>query len=182
MIRFNKKSFMQAYLRLMRHSGTPESVGRGVAIGLFVAFIIPFSLQMLIAFPLALLFRAARFPALLFCWVSNPLTIPFLYPLQCYVGSFLLGNALSYSYTKNLLSGFIQEPSIKGLLRLGIELAFAFLVGGLLFGAIAAVIGYFTSIKLINNYRHARHTKLKNRQIHLRLRHQRERSKHDKTC
>lgn len=153
MIHFSKKAFLQSYLRMMRHKGTPESVGRGVAIGLFIAFFIPFSVQMLIAFPLALWLRAAKFPALLFTWVTNPLTIPFVYPLQCYVGSWLIGLPFTYEYIRKTLGGLFRDPSFSSVLGLGGEIALAFFAGGFVFGLIAAVAGYITSVRLVLAYR-----------------------------
>ena len=149
----DKRFVKYVYLRVMKHSGSPEYIARGVAIGFFTAFFIPFSLQMLIAFPLSLLFRAARIPALLCTWISNPLTIPFLYPFQCYVGSYLIQRPLSYAAVKELLGSIINEPSWSSFITLGREVLATFLVGGFMFGTIAAIFGYYSSIHLIIRHR-----------------------------
>ena len=149
-----KKQIRQNYLRMMRHHGSPESVGRGAATGLAVAFVIPFSFQMLVAFPLAMLLKAAKLPALLFTWVTNPITIPFLYPLQCYVGSYLIGRPISYgSLQESLTKNMIEPPSFSKLMALGADIVLSFFAGGLLFGTVSALVGYVIMVYLVRSYR-----------------------------
>ena len=149
----NNRAIRYVYLRTMKHSGSPEYVARGVAIGFFIAFFIPVPFQMLTALPVALGLRAARFIALLSTWISNPLTIAFLYPLQCYVGSYLIQRPLSYAAVKELLGSIINEPSWNSFIMLGKEILTAFLVGGFLFGTIAAILGYHSAIHFIIRHR-----------------------------
>jgi uncharacterized protein (DUF2062 family) len=143
------KAFKYAYLKVVRHRGTPESIGRGVAIGCFTAFFIPFSLQMPVAFILSVRLHAARVAAILFTWVSNPLTIPFIYPLQCYIGGRIVGIPMTYSGVKEQISAIAETPSVKPLATLGSELLISFLVGGFLFGSIAAILGYYITVPWI---------------------------------
>lgn len=66
------------------------SISRGVAIGLFVAFI-PLPMQMLIAGILAILFRANVPIAIVITWLNNPFTfVPINYFIYR-VGAFVLG-------------------------------------------------------------------------------------------
>lgn len=68
-----------------------SSVSRGVAIGLFAAFI-PLPLQMLIAALLAIFFRANIPIAMAMTWVSNPFTfVPLNYCIYL-VGTWVVGN------------------------------------------------------------------------------------------
>ena len=140
------------YLKLVRHPGTPESLGRGVAAGLFVSFPLPAG-HMLAAFPLAMLVRGARGAALLATWAVNPLTVSVVYPAQCYLGSFIIGDLLSYTEIKQLVAEFIADPSWSSICTLGGELIVAFFVGGLLMGGLAAVIGYFLTTAMARRYR-----------------------------
>ena len=140
------------YLKLMRNPGTPESVGRGVAAGLFAAFIVPAG-HMLLAFPLAMLVRGARGAALLSTWVVNPLTVSVIYPVQCYLGSFIIGDLLSYPEIKQLVLDAMTNPSLKTVGELGGELIVSFLVGGMLLGTLAAIPGYFCTIVMVQRYR-----------------------------
>ncbi len=142
---------LRFFLRLVRHPGTPESVGRGVAIGLFSAFIIPAG-HMPLAFLLAMLVRGARGSALLATWIINPLTLSVAYPVQCYLGSFMIGNPLSYALIKKLVMDFFDNLSWKTAGALGDELMGSFLAGGLLLGTVAAVIGYFFTTETARRY------------------------------
>ncbi|MEI8206506.1 MAG: DUF2062 domain-containing protein [Kiritimatiellales bacterium] len=138
-------------MQLMRHPGTPESVGRGVAVGLFSAFIIPAG-HMLLAFPLAMLVRGARVSAVLSTWIINPLTLSVAYPVQCYLGSFVIGKPLSYALIKKLVLDAIQTPSMETAGALSRELIASFFAGGLVLGAAAAVIGYFFTTEMARRY------------------------------
>jgi uncharacterized protein len=177
MKKVNRKTLRYYYLKLVKHSGSPESVSRGVAVGFFIGFLIPFGLQMAIALPLAFIVKARKIPALACTWVTNPYTIPFIYPIQCYIGSITLGKPLSLVKIKNIFSNFFDACSkldggfianfkgtIDALLNLGGDILIPFLVGGLLFGIISAFLGYFTSFGLI-----IRHNKKKKEKLAKRL-------------
>ena len=136
----------------MRHPGSPESVGRGVAVGLFSAFITPLG-QMPLALLLALPIRGAKGAAILSTWVTNPLNMPVVYPIQCYLGSFVIGNPLSYALIKKLVLDAIHTPSTETVEALSRELIASFFAGGLVLGTVAAVIGYFFTTEMARRYR-----------------------------
>lgn len=136
----------------MRHPGTPESVGRGVAAGFFSAFIVPAG-HMLLAFPLAMLVRGAQGSAVLSTWIINPISMPVVYPVQCYLGSFIIGRPLSYALIKDLVLDFHHNPSMQTIGALGGELTLSFFAGGLLLGSLMAVIGYFCTTEMVLRYR-----------------------------
>ena len=143
---------LKFYLKLMRHRGTPAYVGRGVAVGLFSAFITPLG-QMPLALLLALLIRGAKGSALLATWVTNPLNMPVVYPIQCYLGSLIIGSPLSYDSIKHLVLNALRSPSMETWWSLGGELVACFLAGGVLFGLLSAVPGYFITIGMVRRYR-----------------------------
>ena len=143
---------LKFFLRLMRHPGTPESVGRGVASGLFTALLLPGG-HMVAAFLMAVLVRGARGAAVLATWAVNPLTIPFIWPVQCYLGSFIIGRPLSHDLIEHLLWNAVHTPSMKTVGELSSELIASFFAGGLLLGAIVAVIGYFCTIVMVRRHR-----------------------------
>ena len=145
------KSF-KFYLRLMRHRGTPECVGRGVAVGVFSAFITPIG-QMPLALLLAWPFRAAKGSALLSTWITNPFNMPVIYSIQCYLGSFAIGDPLSYTLIKHLVSAAITNPCLKTAGELGGELILSFFTGGLILGTLSAVLGYFCTTEMVRRYR-----------------------------
>jgi len=136
----------------MRHPGTPESVGRGVAAGLFSSFITPIG-QMPLALLLALPLRGTKGAAVLSTWVTNPLNMPVIYSVQCYLGSFIVGNPLSYEEIKLLVLNALHNPSMKTAWVLGGELIACFLAGGILLGFLSAVAGYFITTEMVRRFR-----------------------------
>jgi uncharacterized protein (DUF2062 family) len=143
---------LKFYLRLMRHRGTPAYVGRGVASGLFSAFITPIG-QMPLALLLAWPLRGAKGSALLSTWITNPFNMPVIYSIQCYLGSFVIGDPLSYTLIKHLVSDAITNPCFKTSGALGGELILSFFTGGLIFGTVSAVLGYFITATMVRRYR-----------------------------
>ncbi len=106
-------------------------------------------LALLLALPL----RGAKGAAVLSTWVTNPLNMPVVYPIQCYLGSFIIGNPLSYEEIKTLVLNALHNPSMGAWWSLGGELVACFLAGGVLFGLLSAVPGYFLTIELVRRYR-----------------------------
>jgi uncharacterized protein (DUF2062 family) len=69
---------------------TRKMVLNAVLIGGFIAFIpMPFQMLAVLAFIPFLRFNVPI--ALAMCWITNPLTMPFIYYLEYITGSFLLG-------------------------------------------------------------------------------------------
>jgi hypothetical protein len=106
-------------------------------------------LALLLALPL----RGAKVTAVLTTWITNPLNMPVVYPIQCYLGSFIIGNPLSYEEIKTLVLNALHNPSTGTWWALGGELVACFLAGGLLLGGIMAVSGYFLATELTRRYR-----------------------------
>ena len=152
----DRKTLRQAYWRVMRQPGSPARTGRGVASGLFVAFIVPFGLHMVLALGLAVLVRGARFAAACATWVTNPLTVPIIYPVQCYVGGYLVGRPLSYALVSRTVGEVLRQPSWHAVSAVGHVLALPFVAGGLLFGSVAALAGYWISVALQTRFRERR--------------------------
>jgi len=161
-MRKRQRRSLEFYLKLMRHPGTPESVGRGVAAGFCSAFILPVG-HMVAAFFLAMLVRGARGAAVLSTWIINPLTIPFIWPVQCYLGSFIIGKPLSFELIKRLVSDAIHQRSVAAAGELSGRLLASFFAGGVLLGTVAAAAGYFFTTKLVKRHRerHAERKKLR---------------------
>lgn len=108
---------------------------------------------MVAAFLLAMLVRGARGTAVLSTWIINPFTIPFVWPLQCYLGSFLIGHPLSRELIEHLLRDAVYAPSLRTVGKLSGELIASFFAGGLLLGTAAAIIGYFCATALVRRHR-----------------------------
>ena len=141
------------YLKVVRQPGTPEYIARGVALGLLIGFLIPMGGQIIAVLLLAFICRASKVMAIAFTFVSNPLTVVVIYPAQCWIGSYLIFRPLGYARIAEQLRAVIENADIGAFLKLGMQLLASFFAGGLLFGVVAAVIGFYVSRSLVVAYR-----------------------------
>lgn len=148
-----KNTIYYYYKKLIKEKGTPEYIAGGWALGLFIGFSIPFGVQLLISVPLAFLLRCSRIGAVIGTFVTNQVTIFFIYPFQCWIGSYLTANPLSYSGIKNDIAQLCRERDYAELGKLGWDLIMAFFAGGFLLALIAAPIAYFVAKFLVVSYR-----------------------------
>ncbi len=111
---------------------TRYSVGHAVLVGLFCAFI-PVPFQMLLAAGGAILFRANIAISIALVWITNPLTMPFLFGFAYLVGSWTLGekgHTIHFELTWDWLANnliYFWEP---------------LLLGSFICAVISAAIGY----------------------------------------
>lgn len=82
------------WLRVLRQKDEPERVAGGMALGVMLGFMLPPGVQMLVAVALAPMLRVNLIAAALGTWVTNPITIPFIYPGALIFGEFLTGLSL----------------------------------------------------------------------------------------
>ncbi len=152
-----KNFFKKLYIRIITQEGTPESVGRGMAIGLFIGFILPVGLQTIPALVLAFLFKANKALTWLFTCVSNPASIFILYPIQCYTGSLLVMNPMSFESLREKFGAIASADGFRAVvdafLDLGLDIMIAFFAGGLFYGTILAIAGYLIGARLVRLYR-----------------------------
>ena len=79
-----KHNIPQVYLSKSR-----EMVTKSFLIGLFVA-LLPIPMQMLVIVILMKFYKFNLPVAIVLCWVTNPITMPFIYYIEYVVGAFLL--------------------------------------------------------------------------------------------
>ncbi len=141
------------YIKLLRSNGTPHKIALAIALGLFVGIAIPYFGQTVIVIILAVIFRTNKILAFAATWVSNPYTVPFYYPVLCYIGSKILGAGLTFNRIQHEILGIVHSFSWHNLFALGFELAASFIVGGIIVGVISGVAGYYIVYKIITRYR-----------------------------
>ena len=74
---------------ILHTDDSPSRIARGVAIGMFMAWLPLMGLQMLLVLAFSFIFRANKVVGLPVVWISNPFTLgPIYYP------GYLLGSAL----------------------------------------------------------------------------------------
>lgn len=82
----NKYKIPREYLSINR-----KSISKGVFIGLFLGFI-PMPMQMLAVLSITPFIKFNVPIAISMVWLSNPITMPFMYYMEYQTGNFLLGN------------------------------------------------------------------------------------------
>jgi len=172
--------FKFLYLRFLRMSGTIESISRGVAIGFFIGLLVPMGGQILVAIPVAHLLKAQKMPAIVFTWITNPYTVIFIYPIQCYIGSLVLMDPLNFENIKTIFSDFFNKctnfpeelswlgnlgQTYDALMQLGTHILIPFLLGGLILGTLFGILSYFTAYGILETHRRKRSNLLRQRLI-----------------
>ncbi len=159
-----KLSWRRLYLMVVKQEGTPESLARGVGLGFFICFAFPFGTHLTLGIPTAFLLRANKFLTILFTFVSNPYTLPFIWPAQCWIGAMLMGRHLALRTIEEEFAHLLSSPSIAAFKELGAELLWPFLLGGLVLGILFGIPSYFTALGMIQAHR-----KRKEKALRLRL-------------
>ena len=119
---------------------TRRSVPRGVALGLFAAFIIPLGQIFLSAF-LALPLRANVPLAALITFVTNPFTLPFWLLVANRIGEFLL----QFGPNTGPLAAVAVDGSSWAVLTMIYEVGAATLLGGAVLALVSPVLGWLIS-------------------------------------
>ncbi len=122
----------------------PEDIAAGWALGVFVGFSIPFGLQLIVSIPMALMMRVSKIGATLGTFVTNPVSIFFIYPAQTFVvNKFLFGGSLTYSKLAD------TEWTWAAVRRLGAEAMASFFLGGILLAIVMTPIAYFLVKRIV---------------------------------
>ena len=151
-----KAKLSALYDKIVKERKSAEFIARGWALGVFVGSVIPFGIQIYIALPLSFLLKGSKIGALTGTLISNPLTIFFLYPAQCWMGSRLLGKDISWEAISEALKGVLTHQNWSSLSQLSGNLVTSFFAGGLLLAAVATPLTYFIVLHLVRNYRRVR--------------------------
>jgi len=140
----------------------PERVAAGWALGMFVGCFIPFGLQLIVSVPLAFRWRVSKIGATIGTLVTNPVTIFFIYPVQCWVGSRIIGAPLSWEHLTNDVypvlktASFFSAKGLEAIASLGWSVLGGFFAGGLLLALILTPPTYLIVYRLITRYRQLR--------------------------
>ena len=158
-----KRKLVRFCIKVVRAEGTPESIGRAAAIGLATGFILPIGFQTLPALFLAFVFKANKVLCWTFTCVSNPASVFFLYPVQCWIGSMVLFRPLTFHTLagkfKDLAEAGTVREGIRACGALGTDIMIAFFAGGVLFALIFAPAGYWLCLRLAQAYRDRKQAK-----------------------
>jgi uncharacterized protein (DUF2062 family) len=129
------------YYRLLRLRGTPHTIARGLAAGVFAGCFPIFGLQTIVGVLLATVVRGNKFVAVAGTWVSNPLTYVPIFAFNFHIGQMLLR---SYDLS---IDDIVDWQSVD-LMELGSQFLWTMFVGCSVVGLIAAIASYFLSLSL----------------------------------
>jgi len=145
--------------------GSPEAIGRGVAIGFFVAFTPTIGLQVIAAAFLSTLFNANRLAALLPVWITNPATMPFVFTFTYWVGRFfwpgppvsevtrVLYRTVRKLATLDFWEIYDQFVVFTAFSR---NIFIPLIIGGVLVGATTGTLAYFLTVTTLRRYHRGR--------------------------
>ena len=134
--------------KILKEKLPPEDIAGGWALGMFIGCAIPFGLQLVISIPLAMMMRVSKLGATLGTFITNPVTIFFIYPAQTFIMNRLLfGGSLTYSKLAE------TEWTWSAVRHLGAEVMVSFFLGGFLFAIILTPITYFAVKRLVVTHR-----------------------------
>ena len=141
--------------RMVREQLPPEDIAAGWALGVFVGCAVPFGLQLIISSPLALMMRVSKVGATLGTFITNPVSIFFIYPAQTFVvNKMLFGGSLTYT---KLAETAWTWAAVR---RLGAEVMVSFFLGGFLLAIVMTPIAYFAVKRIVVRSRAWRARKL----------------------
>lgn len=153
-------------IKVAQSEGSPGCIARGVALGLATGLIFPIGFQTFIVLFLAFLFRANKVLSWTFTCITNPASVWFIYPVQCYIGSYLLFNPLNFhtlsEQFKSLLRTEDGTEMLKQFINIGNEIVCSFFAGGILFALLIAPAGYIISFRLAQYYQQRKQAKKAN--------------------
>lgn len=138
------RQFKLNLIRLVRIQATPDTIARGMALGLFVGMTPTFGIQMFLVLIFALLLRQDKIAALIGVWITNPLTAPLIYGLEYEIGRVLMGLPRPY---------MTVEFSNAALQGLGWQVVAPLCLGSLVLGIPVALIGFSLTVRFIPSLR-----------------------------
>ena len=130
-----RKHPIRAFMgRAKKLQGDPHYVAMGMAIGVFVSITPTIPFHTVAAVALAFVLRGSKPAAAIGVWFSNPVTIPVFYLGSYKAGMFLLGKSIPFD---------AKYESISELLKLGLDVTVAMIVGGAILGILPGIAAYF---------------------------------------
>lgn len=152
-----KKKWRKFYLKIVREKASPEYIARGWSIGMFFGCLIPIGGQLICSIPTAFLLKGSKIGAVLGTFITNQITVFFIYPVQCYARAKLIGLDLSYGDIKEKLKEIIDASDFSEFVdatkSLAGDLTVAFFVGGAIMAVVLTPITYYAVKKMVIGYR-----------------------------
>lgn len=128
-----------------------------MALGVFIGLMTPPGPQMVIAAIFATFIRFNRISSIIGVWISNPLTIPFLYPLQVWIGSLISGIPIDYEIPLSI-------PELWQMINDGrnhMHLVITLIIGAVFLTVVLTPASYYITRSTVIAYRHKKEQRLR---------------------
>ena len=126
--------------------GSPGSLARGAAIGVFIGFAPLMPLKSILILFLTGILRSSTIAALLVCTIiCNPLTYLPLYYIAWLLGNLVLPGKADWTMVQTTVNQMHQEglmPALRSVGQIGLDTGLVLLVGGCLIALPLAMISY----------------------------------------
>lgn len=147
--------------RIATLTGSPHSIGMGVAIGIFIAVTPTIPFHTFLAVGIAFLLKGSKKAAIIAVWFSNPVTIPVFYAGSYYIGITITG--IEHSNIQLIFDLLHQLESDIGIgakidaislfFKAELPVFYAMLVGGTALGIPPAIASYFLTKSWVIKFR-----------------------------
>ncbi|MDP8244320.1 MAG: DUF2062 domain-containing protein [Candidatus Hinthialibacter antarcticus] len=163
MVSFIQRPTRYFYLKIIRQEGSPDQISAGMALGVFIGLITPPGPQMVLAVIIATFAGANRISSAIGVWITNPLTIPFIYPVQVWLGSLVSGIPLNFTAPTTIPELWELFTDSQNQWNLIVTL----MIGAFVSAIVTSFVSYFATKFVVNSYRQkklARQERIRKRQ------------------
>ena len=134
-----KEKYQPIIIRFKALQGDPHYIAMGMGIGVFVAITPTIPFHTAIALVMAFILKGSKPAAAIGVWFSNPVTIPPFYYGSYKVGCLMIGKSIALD---------MSNPSISTLMQMGLDVAIAAIIGGVILGIIPGIAAYFITLRI----------------------------------
>jgi uncharacterized protein (DUF2062 family) len=131
--KLNYREFVESFKTLQ---GDPHYIAMGMAVGVFVSITPTIPFHTVIAIAMAFILRGSKPAAAIGVWLCNPVTLPLFYLASYKTGVFLLGITIPEN---------IDLEHVTGLMKMGMDVSIAMVIGGVILGIIPGIAAYFVT-------------------------------------
>ena len=147
-----KRLLRYFYIRFLRMQSSPGAIARGAAAGAFAGSFPFLGLQTIVGIAIASCIQGNKVVAAAATWISNPFTYVPLFALNFHIGCWLL--------RLPPITDLPASPAdIEAWLSMGRDVAAAMMLGSLITGIVASVLGYYIGLTVALRVRTARETR-----------------------
>ncbi len=141
--------------RVLHVDDTPHRIALGLAIGIFITWTPTIPCQMVLVVALSALLGANKLVGVPFVWISNPVTMWFMFGFDYWIGCRILG-----THAKGVRA-FVEAINLTGAWHERLvsmwevfgQFFWEIAIGSILVGLVSGVITYFVTYRAVVGYR-----------------------------